>query len=429
MALWVGQTVSQFGTYIAVITVPLLVLYIQESTSSGLSTADFAIAYAAETAPTLFVGLVGGVLLDRVHLRPVMIATDLLRASAFFYLAAGVGSFGVGTVFVMAFLVGSMTTLFDAALYAMIPALVSKERLSDANSFVTASIQAMFAIGPLIGGILAFAFAGPTVGLFINGVTFVISAWSLKYVGRVPHHAIVDPTQRSFVAEFAAGIRRIWEEPRLRVSTISAAVPNFVMGFMEGTFIVLFTVVIGTESETEMGILLFAMGVGGLVGALTAPAVTRTLGLGRSMTSGLVLAGAALLAFMFSSYGILAMVLLALFMFGVSVINIPLATIRQIYAGEDMLGRVISAARAIGWATLPIGALIGGWLGNSENTYPWVARLFPLILLGCALWLFTTVIWTDTYGPEFRRGGHEKPSKPQTPDAADASSAETPAPD
>ncbi|MGD2044548.1 MAG: MFS transporter, partial [Acidimicrobiia bacterium] len=139
MALWVGQTISQFGTYIAVITIPLLVLHIQEAAGSELSTIEFAIAYAAETAPTLFVGLIGGVFLDRIHLRPVMIATDLLRACAFFYLAAGVGSYGVGTVFAMAFLVGSMTTLFDAALYALIPALVPKDRYSDANSFVTAS--------------------------------------------------------------------------------------------------------------------------------------------------------------------------------------------------------------------------------------------------------------------------------------------------
>src|SRR5690606_32727050 len=104
------------------------------------ATLDFALVYALDTAPTLLIGLIGGVLLDRVALRPVMIATDLLRACAFFYLAATVGSFGVGTVFIMAFLIGSMTTLFDAALYAMIPALVPKDRLSDANSLVTASL-------------------------------------------------------------------------------------------------------------------------------------------------------------------------------------------------------------------------------------------------------------------------------------------------
>ncbi|HEY7824329.1 MAG TPA: MFS transporter, partial [Acidimicrobiia bacterium] len=209
-----------------------------------------------------------------------------------------------------------------------------------------------------------------------------------------------------FTSDFVAGLRHIWEEPRLRISTISSAVPNFVIGFLEATFVVLFTVVIQAETEAEIGILYFFMGLGGLIGALVAPRITRLVGLGRSMTVGLAFAGVALFVFMFTNYGPIAMGLLALFMFGVSVINIPLATIRQVYAGEKMLGRVISAARAIGWATLPLGALIGGWLGDTESTYPWIARLFPLILIGCALWLFTTIIWTDTFGPEFKKGSH-----------------------
>lgn len=414
--LWIGQTISQFGTYVAVITVPLLVLYLQKATGQSETAAlDFAIAYALETAPTLLVGLVGGVLLDRVHLRPVMVATDLIRACAFFYLAAQFPNFGVGSVFAVAFIVGSMTTLFDGALYAMIPALVPERRLSEANSFVTASIQAMFAIGTLAGGVFAAVFSGPQIGLFINGVTFVISAATLAKVGRVAHHIDAEQEKSTFVDDFIAGLRRIWEEPRLRISTISAAIPNLVMGFVEATFVVLATVIVRTQTETEIGILFFFMGLGGLIGALFAPAVTRLLGLGRAMVTGLILAGATLLAFMFTTYGILPMLLLFAFMFGVSVINVPLATIRQIYAGEAMLGRVITAARAIGWATLPIGALLGGWLGNTEETYPWIARFFPLVLLGCALWLFTTVIWTDTFGPEYRVGGHEAPRPPRRP--------------
>ena len=403
IALWVGQTISQLGTYVAVITIPLLILFIQEAAGGELSTFEFALAYAAETAPTLLVGLVGGVLLDRIHLRPVMIATDLLRAIAFFYLAAQVGNYGVGTVFVMAFIIGSLTTFFDGALYAMIPALVPKNRLADANSFVTVSIQANFALGPLLGGVLAAAFAGPAVGLFVNGLTFVISAWMLKYVGRVSHHRDPNQERAPFFTEFAAGIRHLWSEPRLRISTIASAVPNFVVGFLEATIVILATVVLAAEDETQIGILLFFMGVGGVVGALYAPGLARRVGLGRAMTTGLAGAGICLLAVMFTTYGILAMALLFMYMVGISLINVPLATIRQIYAGEAMLGRVITAARAIGWATLPLGALIGGWLGDSEDTYPWVARLFPLILIACALWLFTTVIWTDTYGPDFKK--------------------------
>jgi predicted MFS family arabinose efflux permease len=275
-----------------------------------------------------------------------------------------------------------------------------------------------------VAGVLAFAFAGPAVGLFVNGVTFVISAWTLKYVGRVAHHVDTDASRAPFFTEFAAGIRHIWDEPRLRISTIAAAIPNFVIGFIEATFVVLATVVLNTQTETQIGILLFFMGAGGLFGALVAPRLTRSLGLGRAMVGGLALAGVALLIFMFTTYGILSMVLLAVFMIGISVINIPLATIRQTYAGEAMLGRVITAARAIGWATLPIGALLGGWLGNTQNTYPWIARIFPLILLACALWLFTTIIWTDTYGPEYREGGHEAPRSPPKSTAGESQTSE-----
>ena len=255
LALWVGQTVSQFGTYVALLTLPLLVLHIQDATGTG-NTLDFAIAYALETAPTVLVGLVGGVLLDRLSLRPVMIATDLVRACVFFYLAATLDTYGLATVFVCAFLVGSMTTLFDGALYTMIPALVPRERMADANGFVAASQQANFALGPLVAGVFAVATGGPALGLFINGVTFVVSAISLFWVGRVVHHRRPEDERAPFFTEAANGIRYIWAEPRLRITTIAAAIPNFVIGFIEATFVVLAYVVLGTSTDVEVGVLL-----------------------------------------------------------------------------------------------------------------------------------------------------------------------------
>ena len=399
-ALWLGQAVSGFGTYIAFLTIPLLVLHIQEATGTG-SNFDFSIAYALETAPTLIVGLFGGVLLDRWALRPVMVATDLIRASAFFYLAANVGQYGTTTVFVMAFLIGSMTTMFDGALYSVIPALVPKDRLSDANSFVAASQQANFALGPLAAGLMAVLFAGPELGLFINGVTFILSAVSLQWVGRVKHHRDPDEERSPFLTEASNGIRYIWSEPRLRTTTIAAAIPNFVIGFVEATFVILAYTVLNANDEFEVGVLLFAMGTGGVVGALIAPRITRSLGLGRTLILGMGSAGVTLFLVMFTTYGVIALIFQAAWMVGVSFINIPLVTIRQHYAAESMLGRVITASRAIGWATLPLGALVGGWLGATESTYPWVARAFPVVLMATAVWLYTTVIWTDTFGPDF----------------------------
>jgi hypothetical protein len=131
------------------------------------------------------------------------------------------------------------------------------------------------------------------------------------------------------------------------------------------------------------------------------------MGLGRTMTVGMIISGVLLFSVMYTTYGAAALALNAGWMIGVSLMNVPLATIRQHYAKEAMLGRVISASRAIGWATLPIGALVGGWLGESEDTYPLVARLFPTLLLATAIWLISTIVWTDTFGPNFE-GRHSR---------------------
>jgi predicted MFS family arabinose efflux permease len=195
------------------------------------------------------------------------------------------------------------------------------------------------------------------------------------------------------------GIRYIWAEPRLRVTTIAAAVPNFVMGFIEATFVLLFTVILAAANTAEIGFLVTAMGIGGIIGALVAPQVIRRVGLGRTMTYGMLVTGALLSIVLITTYGMLALALNVGWMIGVSLINVSLATIRQHYADDNMLGRVVTVSRAIGWATLPIGALVGGWLGASEESLPLVARIFTAVLLLTALWLMTTVVWKDTFGP------------------------------
>jgi MFS family permease len=406
MALWVGQAVSHFGTYVAWVTLPFLVLDIQRK--SGIeSTLDFAITYALETAPALLLGLFVGVFIDRWPLRPVMVATDLLRASAFFYLAAAYGSYGTGTVFVVAFLVGSFTTFFDGALFALIPSLVPRRRLADANSFVAASQQFNFAIGALAGGFFAYARGAPDLGLYINGLSFVVSALFLIGVGRVEHHRSPEDVRSSFFTEAMDGLRYIWAEPRLRITTIAAAVPNFVMGFVEATFVLLFSVILAASNTAEIGILVAAMGVGGIVGALVAPQVIRTVGLGRTMTYGMLVTGVLLMTVLFTTYGVIALALNVGWMIGVSLINVSLATIRQHYAEDNMLGRVVTVSRALGWATLPLGALVGGWLGASEDSLPMVARIFTAVLVITALWLMTTVVWRDTFGPNFE-GRHSR---------------------
>jgi MFS family permease len=393
--MYVGAAVGLLGQYVAYLTLPLLVLQIVGSDNA----VPFSVTYTLETIPTLVFGLVGGVLLDRVRLRGAMIIANVARAAAFFYLAVNVDEVGLPTVFVSAFLVGSFAAVYENSLYAVLPSLVPAEKLALANGRIATAQAVMFASGPVLAGGLAML-AGPGPGLALTGVSFVISAVCMYLIGAVPRRRT--DGQDGFVEETLNGLRFLVGERRLRDSTITAAAANLVFGFIEATFVILATVVLATTSEGQIGIILATFGLGATAGAALASRVIRTLGLGRTMIVGLVIMGGGMSLLVFSSFGPLALLFGFTMFVGTGLVNVPIATIRQVYTPAAMLGRVITASRALSWGTLPIGALIGGGLA-AQVDYRAIIRVTPVLLLGLALWLFSTPLWTDTFGPSHRR--------------------------
>lgn len=399
--LYLGTAVSLLGNYVAYLTIPLLVLTVVQEAEEN--TLDFSVTYALETLPTLIFGLLGGVILDRVRLRWAMIVADIVRAGAFFYLALATtsGTVGLAHIFAVAFLVGSFSAVYENSLFAIIPALVSREKLSRANGLIAATQAAMFAAGPALAGVLA-VLGGPAPGLWFNGATFIASAIAIYMVGGVGFIVTEEEEQAGFIEETLNGLRFLVSERRLRDSTITAAGANLVFGFIEGTFVVMATEVLDTGSDFEIGMVIVAFGLGGIVGGSLAHRVIRYLGLGRTMMLGVATMAMGMGLLVFSRFGVLALAF-AFFMFiGIGLVNVPIATIRQVYTPPAMLGRVITASRALSWGTLPVGALVGGLLSEQLN-YGVIVRSTPLLLFFLALWLFATPLWKDTFGPSHRR--------------------------
>lgn len=395
-ALYAGTAVSLLGNYVAYLTLPILVLEILGDADSAI---PFSITYALETIPTLIFGLAGGVVLDRVRLRGAMILADLARAAAFFYLAANVDTVGLSTVFATSFLVGSFSAVYENALFSIIPSLVPVDKLAAANGRIAAIQSVMFAAGPAIAGVMADV-GGPGPGLWFNGATFVASTVGLVWVGPVPANPERDQ-QGGFIEETLNGLRFLVGERRLRDSTIVAAAANLVFGFVEATFVVMATVVLSTTSETQIGILIVAFGLGGTSGAAMASRVIRFLGTGRTMIFGLLGMAVAMALLVFSSYGLIALVLAYVMFVGIGLVNVSIATIRQVYTPSAMLGRVITASRAMSWGTLPIGALLGGVLAIQAD-YELILRATPVVLFSVAVWVLSSPLWSDAFGPTYR---------------------------
>src|SRR5438552_9196856 len=129
--LWLGQTVSHFGSGITGIALPLTAVLILAATP-----AQMGILGALDGVSVLVISLLAGVWVDRVRRRPLLIATDLGRAFVLstIPLAALLGVLRIGQLYVVAALAGMLTVLFNVAHSAFLPSLIPRESLVEGNS-------------------------------------------------------------------------------------------------------------------------------------------------------------------------------------------------------------------------------------------------------------------------------------------------------
>jgi Na+/melibiose symporter-like transporter len=398
--LWAGQAVSQLGNYLAFISIPLFVKFLTTDAAFPLGVAN-----ALETAPTLLVGLLGGAAIDRLRIRGVMIGSDLVRAAAFAGLAIigatdpapGSGN-GLTAVFLVALVVGTFTTLFEGALFTILPSLVHDRDLARANGRLAATQNLAFAIGPALAGVVISLSETYWVVFALDAATFLFSAVSVVLIGPVSRPSDAAGHGR-LLAEVAQGLRYVWEEIRIRTSTIALAVANLVVGFIEATLVLAADDVVGATEEWQQGIVFAVLGAGAVVGAALAPGLTRIIGLGRTMIAGLLVFGAGYTIFVNSPFGIPGLIYLFIGFMGIQFVNVSVATIRQTYTPNVLLGRVMTASRAIGWTTLPLGALVGTAIADATGRFELLTRITPLLLLAVGTALLFTPIWSDAFGP------------------------------
>src|SRR5689334_14068074 len=129
--LWIGDTISQFGSSIGRIVLPLLA-----ATTLAATPWEMGVLSAAGTAAFLLIGLPAGVWVDRMRRRPLMITADLARAALLLSVPVAwwLGALTLVQLVVVALLVGVCTVFFDIAYQSYLPSLVGREHLVEGNS-------------------------------------------------------------------------------------------------------------------------------------------------------------------------------------------------------------------------------------------------------------------------------------------------------
>lgn len=372
--VWFGQTVSQVGSQVSLVAIPLLA-----AVTLGATPIEMGILTVAETGPYLLVALPAGVLADRADRRLMMIGCDIGRLLALLAIPAlwAGGMLSLPVLAAVAFVTGCLSVGFDVAATSYLPEIIPADSLVRANQQLEVASSGAQITGPAIAGLL-FSVVGGAFAVLVDAVSYGISAISLAGIrgpgrgdGRVKHDHPDPAVAPALRAQLLDGPRLVMGDRVLRDLAVSTAAFNLASSMILATF-TLFAV-------RELGIgaagfgLVFALGnVGFLAGAIVSAPIAAK-GLGRALTIGALGSTLATMIIPLAAGPFAAAALLiGRFVGALSnpIYNVSLVTLIQGRVHRNSLGRVNGTFRLVDWGVVPIGALLGGVLAQTIGLRP-----------------------------------------------------------
>ena len=281
--LWAGGLVSETGDWFLLVGLPVWVLQV---TGSSLVTAT---VFLVGLLPSLVVGPLAGVLVDRWDRRRTLVAVSLAEAAFLLPLLTVDGRGDLWVVYLVMAVEASLGQLNDPARNAMVPALVGRDDLVGANALIGLNGNLARLAGSPLGGILVELSGLP--GLVIgDAISFLLGAALLSLVRPRPLSPPTGPVASpGVVGEWVEGLRVVARDRGLRWGLVVDGLAAVAQGIFTVLFVLFVTRELGGDGA-DVGLLRGVQAIGGLVGGVLVVGLARRLEAGR-------LLGVSLLAF------------------------------------------------------------------------------------------------------------------------------------
>ncbi|MFH1085806.1 MAG: MFS transporter, partial [Chloroflexota bacterium] len=393
--MWIGQFVETSGSALTALAASI---FVYRLTGSALSVGLMLVATAL---PSVVLGLVAGVVVDRYNRRKIMVIAEVARAALTFLIPVLV-PLHVAWLYVLVMLSSTVGQFFDPAHESVLPEVAPEEELAAANSLMAISSFGATAIGFALSGLIASQ-ANIMWAFYVNGVTFLLSGLCillLRAPGVAPAEAVAKDSEAAgagapadaagsvgaVVRNLGAGMRALVDTPILR-SLLLTGIPTMVSFGLTNSLLLPFALRALKASEFEYGMQEALTSVGFVAGSLLMAGVFDRMREGPWMVLsyiGMGLLGALYALSRSVPYGIL---LLALSGF----CNAPAAIGRRVAVQRntptDMRGRVNSAFFVVRDVFYLIGMLAAGLADVMDIRL--LFMLSSLVLLGVAAWILT----------------------------------------
>jgi predicted MFS family arabinose efflux permease len=368
--LWLGGLISMIGDWILITGLPL---EIYRRTGSTLATGGMVLAFLV---PSIVLGSLGGVFVDRWDRRRLMIVINVVLALAVLPLLA-IDALGLWIAYAVLFLMSCLEQLFGPAETALLPNLLDNadDDLVTANSLNGMNNHLARLIGPVVGGVVV-ATGGITAVALIDAASFVIAAgliWSIRSANTravrtdsLEHEAAT--AWRRLLHEWREGLGLDWRQPILRALLAFIVITRIGEG-LTATLFVPWAVDAVHGGEMGYGLLLATQAIGGLAGAVVIGRMGSRINPLRMVIWSAISFG--LIDLVLFGYPVIfpfigpALVMMVIVGVPGAAMVAGIVTLEQTLSSDSHRGRVIGALGAVGAAGSLIGALGAGILGES----------------------------------------------------------------
>lgn len=383
--LWSAESIAALGAQITPVAIPLLAALTLNATAFQMG-----ILTAASGIPVLLIGFLAGAWVDRLRRKPMMVAMDLGRALALMAIpvAAWLDMLSIPLLIAVSLVVGAQSVVFNAAYVSLLPALVKRSELADANGKLYASVSVAQVVGPATAGTLIAWISAPIV-IALNALTYLGSAFFLRNIRHEEAPERQQATGTPFLKEVSEGFRALFSSPVLRAISFSSATINLAGWIFLAVYVLYMTDDLGL-SATGVGLVFASGGVGALIGSLLTARLAIRFGTGRTLLWAAILFGVFGLSVPFAilvpEYA-LPLVIFAEFMQWLTLVifNVLGLSLRQSLTPPRLLGRVAASNQVMSQGMMPIGSFLGGVIGSLVNVQ-------AALLVGVA-GMFLAAVW------------------------------------
>jgi MFS family permease len=364
--VWWANSVSSVGDGAVTAALPLLAITITRDPRL------IALVSAAFYLPWLLLSLPAGAVADRHDRVALMWRAQAVQCVVVALIAvlAAVGAAGIAVLVAAGFCLGAAEVMFSNAAQAELPRLVPAASLPKANGNLQVSLTlGETFLGPPLGSVLFAAARALPFGL--DAGSFAASAALLSGLPRrvsAGSQRASAPGLRDSVME---GLRWLLRHRLLRMVAVLLGAANFGSQMGQATLVLLATQTLHIGAR-GYGLLWTAAAVGSILGGLANPAITRRVGELTSLILAMAAFAAVYVAIGLAPDAVVAGLLMACNGFFATMWNVVTVSLRQRIVPDELLGRVNSVYRMIGWGLIPVGALAGGFaarLGGLRAPY------------------------------------------------------------